>query len=173
MLFKINSKLVISTSRKPSQITRRFAQFLKHYFNGIYINRGKSSFSKVVNQSKQYENSTLIIITETKGNPSSVNIYDLEKDSENPKSSIYINVSLPQENNKINTNSDDIIIINKSADLEELFSECEIIKPNEKIRENCIIIRDDEKEFISASFIDKNCEDTKFKVYIKGFKSNK
>lgn len=170
MLFKINSKLVISTSRKPSQITRRFAQFLKHYFNGVYINRGKASFSKVINQAKQYENSLLFIITETKGNPSSINIYNLEKDDENPQSSIYINVSLPQENNKINTLSDNIIIINKSSDLDELFSECEVIKSAEKIKENCVIIRDNEKEFISASFIDKKGEDTKFKVYIKGFK---
>lgn len=172
MLFKINSKLVISTSRKPSQITRRFAQFLKHYFNGIYINRGKSSFSKVVNQAKQYENTILLIITETKGNPSSINIYNLEKDSENPQSSIYVNVSLPQENKKINTNSEEIIIINKSSDFEEFFSKCEVIKSNEKIKENCIIIHDDEKDFISASFIDKKGENTKFKLYIKGFKLN-
>ena len=169
MLFRINSKLVISTSRKPSQITRRFAQFLKHYFNGIYINRGKSSFSKVVNQAKQHENSLLLVITETKGNPSSINVYDLEKDSQNPKSSIYVNVSLPQDNNKVNTN-DEIVVVNKSAELEELFSECEVIKSSDKIKENCIIIRDDEKEFISASFIDKNGKDTKFKVYVKGFK---
>ena len=172
MLFKINSKLVISTSRKPSQITRRFAQFLKHYFNGVYINRGKSSFSKVINQAKNYENSLLMIITETKGNPSSINIYDLEKDSQNPKTSIYINVSLPQENNKVNTVSEEIIFINKSATLEELFSDCEIIKSNEKIKENCIIIQDNENELISAKFIDKKGADTKFKVYIKGFKLN-
>lgn len=170
MLFKINSKLVISTSRKPSQITRRFAQFLKHYFNAIYINRGKSSFNKVVNQSKQYENSLLLIITETKGNPSSINIYNLEEDMENPVKSIYINVSLPQENNKINTNSNDIVFINKVKEFDEFFNSCETIHPDEKIKENCVIIRDDEKEFVSASFIDKNGEDTKFKVYVKGFK---
>lgn len=168
MLFKVNSKLVISTSRKPSQITRRFAQFLKHYFNGTYINRGKSSFSKVVNQAKQYENALLVIITETKGNPSSLNVYNLEKDSENPVSSLYLTVSLPQENNKVNTDSE-IIIINKSSDFEEFLSGCEVIKSDEKIKENCIVIQDDEK-FVSASFFDKKGEDTNFKMYIKGFK---
>lgn len=169
MLFKINSKLVISTSRKPSQITRRFAQFLKHYFNGLYINRGKSSFNKVINQAKQEENSLLLIITETKGNPSSINIYNLEKNSENPIKSIYINVSLPQNNNKVNTTSNEIVFINKSREIDELFSNCEIIKSDEKIHENCVIIRDTE-ELISANFIDKKGNDTKFKVYIKGFK---
>lgn len=170
MLFKVNSKLVISTSRKPSQITRRFAQFLKHYFNGVYINRGKSSFSKVVNQAKQYDNSLLIIITETKGNPSSLNVYDLEKDSENPVSSLYLTVSLPQENNKVNTN-DEIIIINKSSEFEEFLSELDVVNVDDKVKENCIVVRDDEK-FICASFFDKKGEDTKFKVYIKGFKIN-
>ncbi|HIH35059.1 MAG TPA: hypothetical protein HA277_05135 [Methanosphaera sp.] len=169
MLFKINSNLVISTSRKPSQITRRFAQFLKHYFNGIYINRGKSSFSKVVNQAKQYDDALLIIITETKGNPSSLNVYNLEKDSEKPVSSLYLTVSLPQENNKVNTN-DEIIIINKSSEFEEFLSECEVIKSDEKIKENCIVVQDDEK-VICASFFDKKGEDTKFKIYIKGFKT--
>lgn len=170
MLFKINSKLVISTSRKPSQITRRFAQFLKHYFDAVYINRGKSSFTKIINQAKQYENSLLVIITETKGNPSSINIYDVEQDIENPMGSLYINVSLPQENSKINTNSNEICVINKVKDFDEFFQYSEAITVDEKIRKNCIIVRDDEKEFISASFIDKNGENTKFKVYIKGFR---
>ena len=170
MLFKIDSNMVISTSRKPSQITRRFAQFLKHYFNAVYINRGKSSFNKIVNKAKQYDNSILLVITETKGNPSSINIYNLDKDSENPLRSIYITVSLPQENDKINTDSNDIIVVNKSGEIDELFSGCEVIKTYEKIKSNCIIVRDDEKEFVSARFIDKKGEDTKFKVYIKGFK---
>lgn len=173
MLFKIDSKLVISTSRKPSQITRRFAQFLKHYFNAVYINRGKASFTKIVNQAKQYDNSLLLIITETKGNPSSINVYNIGKDSENPVRSIYITVSLPSENNKVNTNSEDIVFINKVKDFDEFFNECENINPDEKVRENCVIVRDDEKEFVNATFIDKKGNDTKFKVYVKGFKAAK
>lgn len=173
MLFKINSKLVISTSRKPSQITRRFAQFLKHYFDAVYINRGKSSFTKIINQAKQYENSLLVIITETKGNPSSINIYDVEQDIENPMGSLYINVSLPQENSKINTNPKEICVISKVKDFDEFFQYSEAVTVDEKIRKNCIIVRDDEKDFISASFIDKKGENTKFKVYIKGFRIEK
>lgn len=172
MLYKINSKLVISTSRKPTQITRRFAQFLKHYFNAVYINRGKASFNKVVNQARNYENSLLIIITETKGNPSSINIYDLNSDAENPRSSIYINVSLPQENNKVLTNSSDIVCINKVRQLDELFHNYESFKSDEKIKNNCIVIEDYDDKLFSAKFIDKKGLDTKFKVYIKGFKLN-
>lgn len=170
MLYKVNSKLVISTSRKPTQITRRFAQFLKHYFNVSYINRGKSSFKKIVNQAINDENELLLIITETKGNPSSINIYDLEKDSENPRSNVYITVSLPKDNNKINTDSSSIVFINKARKLDDLFTNYEIFKSDEKIKSNCIVIEDYEDEMFKASFIDKKGLDTNFKVYIKGFK---
>lgn len=172
MLYKVNSKLVISTSRKPTQITRRFAQFLKHYFNAVYINRGKSSFTKVVNQARSIDNSLLLIITETKGNPSSINVYDLNEDAENPRSSVYINVSLPQENHKVNTDSSELVFINKARDLDELFGNYESFKSNEKIRSNCIVIKDYDDGLFSANFIDKKGLDTKFKVYIKGFKLN-
>ena len=91
MIFTISSNLIITTSRKPSQITRRFAQFLKHYFNATYINRGKTSFNKIKNQVP--DESKLVIINETKGNPSSINVYDIGIDSENPLYSLYVNVS--------------------------------------------------------------------------------
>ena len=173
MLFKINSNIVISTSRKPSQITRRFAQFLKHYFNAVYINRGKTSFNKVVNQAKQYENSLLLIITETKGNPSSINVYDLSSACEVPSRSIYITVSIPQENNKVNTSKDSIVFINKAHSLDELFENCEVVKTDERIKNNCVVIADDDdRDLVCASFVDKNGDDTKFKVYVKGFKCN-
>lgn len=170
MLYEVNSKLVISTSRKPTQITRRFAQFLKHYYNAVYINRGKSSFSKVVNQAKSYDDSLLLVITETKGNPSSINVYDLNDDAENPRSSIYINVSLPQENSKINTQSSDIVFINKTRKLDELFENYDSFKSKDKIKTNCVIFEDYEDDITRASFIDKKGLDTNFKVYIKGFK---
>lgn len=170
MLYNVNYKFVISTSRKPTQITRRFAQFLKHYFNAVYINRGKSSFSKIVNQAKSYENSLLLVITETKGNPSSVNVYDLGVDAENPCCSIYINVSLPQENSSVNTDSSAIVLINKARGLDDLFVDMSSFKSGEKIRSNCIVIRDYEDNMYSADFIDKKGLDTDYRVYIKGFK---
>lgn len=170
MLYKVDSKLVISTSRKPTQITRRFAQFLKHYFDAVYINRGKSSFSKIVNQARNYDNSLLLVITETKGNPSSINVYDLDEDVMNPRSSVYINISLPQENNRVNTNSSDIVFVNKAGGLDDLFKYHEGFKSYERIKSNCIVIEDFEDELFIARFIDNKGLDTKFKVYIKGFK---
>ena len=77
---------------------------------------------------------------------------------------------MPKTNSKINTDGESIVIINKAHNLEELFLDCENIKVDEKIKNNCIIIKDNENEYASVSFIDKKGNDTKFKVYVKGFK---
>ena len=171
MLYKLNSRLVITTSRKPSQMTRTFSQFLNHFLNATYFNRGKASFTKVVNQTRQYDTSLLVVINQTKGNPSSINVYNLEDSTSEACFSIYVNVSLPRESNKINTVKEDLVLINKCESLKEL---CELLEPvdsNQKIRENCILLSDNEN--MNARFFDKNSEDTGFKVYIKGFKINK
>ena len=170
MLYKLNAPLFITTSRKPSQMTRTFSQFLNHFLNATYFNRGKSSFTKVVNQTRQHDTSFLVIVNQTKGNPSSINVYDIEKSTDESLFSIYVNVSLPKESNKINTVKEDLVLINKCESSEEL---CELLEPvdtHDKIRENCIVLSDNEN--MNARFFDKNAEDTGFKVYIKGFKIN-
>lgn len=173
MIFTIDSNIIITTSRKPSQITRRFAQFIKHYFNATYINRGKTSFNKIVNQIDE-DNSKLVVVTETKGNPSSINVYDTKIDSQNPLYSLYINVSLPQSNSNINVDSNNIIVISKTKALDELNEMFISFKPSEKIKTNCIIIKDDDKKdnVANVTFIDKKGLDTKYKIYIKGFNIN-
>lgn len=172
MIFQIDTSMIITTSRKPSQITRRLAQFLKHYFNIPYINRGKTSFNKIVNQTKAEDIKNLVIITETKGNPSSINIYDLEKSSETPFLSFYINTSIPSNKRTINVDSNDIYIINKAKSLSDINMLFREIKPDMKITRNCIICRDTEHENAMAeiTFIDKNGKNTDYKIYVNGYK---
>lgn len=172
MIYTIKSDLIITTSRKPSQITRRFAQFIKHYFDATYINRGKMSFRKITNTAKQADNSMLLILTETKGNPSSIDIYDIKKDDENPIANLYFNISIPSQNNRINVNPSEIFIINKSNSLNELFERFTKINTTEHIDKNCILIKDDEENLANITFIDKNGDDCKYKIYLKGFDLN-
>lgn len=174
MILKLNSNLIITTSRKPSQNTRRFAQFLKHYFDCPYLNRGKQSFNKMINLSKGYKDSLLLVLTETKGNPSNIDVYDINKDSENPLYNIYINVSLPKENKRINVNPEEIVFINKTnhlKSLNELFTE---IKVNERVKNNYIVILDDDKNdsVVKIEFIDKTGENTNYSIYVKGLNDN-
>ncbi|RAP47479.1 MAG: hypothetical protein BZ136_06215 [Methanosphaera sp. rholeuAM74] len=169
MIYTLDFRLIITTSRKPSQITRRFAQFLKHYFNATYITRGKTSFKKIQYQSR-IENHLLLVINQTKGNPSSIDVYDCNS-SDDAIGSIYLTLSIPQENERINVDSDSIMIINKN-DLIELPSQLVTsYDVKERIKSNCIIIDDDIKNDSKAciSFIDKNSADTKYYVYINGY----
>ncbi len=173
MLFKIDSNILITTSRKPSQITRRFAQFLKHFLQSTYVNRGKTSFNKLINQTINEGFNGLLVITETKGNPSAINIYNTDISKKDPIYTIYINVSLPKENKTINTN-DTIVVNNKSKALSELNDIFEVYKPLEKINENCIVISDntENNNIALASFIDQNKNKLRYKVYITGFNIN-
>lgn len=175
MILRIDSNLTITTSRKPSQITRRFAQFLKHYFDAVYINRGKSNFNKIINQLRMNNKTKLLVITETKGNPSSVNLYDIEMDVKKPQVSIFLNVSLPHNNKKINVDSENIVFINKAKTLNEINNLFIPYETREKIKTNCIISRDYDDENIIAiiTFFDKKGIDTKYKLYIKEYKINK
>lgn len=174
MIFQINNNINITTSRKPSQKTRRLAQFLKHYFNFNYINRGKTSLSKLKNQTQTDNKHILIIINETKGNPSSINIYDLNLVEDEPVYSLYINVSLPENNTKINVNSKEIYILNKAKSMRafnELFKE---VKPEEKLKTNIVTVLDykENDNIAKVEFIDKHANTLKYKLYIKSFKIN-
>lgn len=169
MLYSIESKLIITTSRKPSQITRRFAQFIRHYFGAYYINRGKMSFSKVILKAKENENTLLLILNETKGNPSSIDVYDVSVDDEKPFLNLNFTISLPSQNNRINTDSNNILFIDKNKKLNSLLEVFVNVDVDEHIKENCVIIKDSEDNMADIMFIDKDGNDTGYKIFLKGF----
>jgi U3 small nucleolar ribonucleoprotein protein IMP4 len=173
MLYTIESKLIITTSRKPSQITRRFAQFIKHYFGASYINRGKMSFSKVIFKAKEEENTLLLILNETKGNPSSIDVYNVSVDDENPFLNLNFTISLPSSNNRINTDINNIFFINKNNKLDDLFDLFVSVDVDEHIDNNCVVVKSSEDNLADIIFIDRNANDTRYKIFLKGFNINK
>jgi len=62
--------MYITTSRKPSQKTRRLAKFLSKVFLSIYENRGKKSISEVVARADSLGEKRVMIVKEHHGNPS-------------------------------------------------------------------------------------------------------
>ena len=68
--------MLISTSRKPSQKTRKFCKNLSHTFNYPYTNRGKSSIHDLLVKAKQTDENGLILVYEIKGNPSKITFLD-------------------------------------------------------------------------------------------------
>jgi U3 small nucleolar ribonucleoprotein protein IMP4 len=90
--------MLITTSRKPSPRTRSFARNLERIFNSKYVNRGKMSMRDVFIKSRElgYRNST--VISEIKGNPSRIEVFDLEGA---PVLSVDITVSNPLGSGRI------------------------------------------------------------------------
>ncbi len=68
--------MLISTSRKPSQKTRKFCKNLSHTLNYNYTNRGKSSIHDLLVKCKQLDENGLILVYEIKGNPSKITFLD-------------------------------------------------------------------------------------------------
>ena len=71
-------KVLISTSRKPSQKTRTFCKNLSHAFGFDYTNRGKSSLRDMLVKASQMNHDTLLLVYQIKGNPSKLTFYDLK-----------------------------------------------------------------------------------------------
>ncbi|MDD1775398.1 MAG: ribosomal biogenesis protein, partial [Methanobacterium sp.] len=90
--------MLITTSRKPSPRTRSFARNLERIFNSKYVNRGKMSMRDVFIKSRELGYRNSIVISEIKGNPSRIEVFDLEGD---PVLSVDITVSNPLGSGRI------------------------------------------------------------------------
>lgn len=73
--------MLITTSRKPSPRTRSFTRSLERVSNSKYINRGKMSMRDVLLKSRDIGYSKIAVISETKGNPSRIEFYNIDGDS--------------------------------------------------------------------------------------------
>jgi U3 small nucleolar ribonucleoprotein protein IMP4 len=70
--------MLITTSRKPSQRTRSFCRNLERVLNSKYVNRGKMSIRDVMIKSIQLKFKSTAIVSESKGNPSRIDLYDAD-----------------------------------------------------------------------------------------------
>lgn len=70
--------MLITTSRKPSPRTRSFVKSLERVFNSKSINRGKMSMRDVLLKSKVSGYTKTAVVSEMKGNPSRIDLYDPE-----------------------------------------------------------------------------------------------
>lgn len=75
------TQIVISTSRKPSQRTRSLCKELQILLpEAVYIQRGKSSFERLLQDSEGEKAQLLLLIGERSGNPGRLDLYQLEDD---------------------------------------------------------------------------------------------
>ncbi|WNY26885.1 hypothetical protein [Methanolapillus ohkumae] len=82
--------LFMTSSRKPSQKTKILCKKLALFFDAAYMNRGKTSFSDILESAS---GSVLLVVGEFHGNPGSLSFYDA---GGKPFLSVYVSESYPE-----------------------------------------------------------------------------
>jgi len=67
--------MLISTSRKPSQKTRKFCKNFAHATDSTSVNRGKMNMRELLLRALDEDEVNLAIVNEIKGNPSRITFY--------------------------------------------------------------------------------------------------
>ena len=67
--------MLISTSRKPSQKTRKFCKNFSHATVSSYVNRGKMNMRELLLKAWELGEVNIAVVHEIKGNPSRITFY--------------------------------------------------------------------------------------------------
>lgn len=67
--------MLISTSRKPSQKTRKFCKNFSHATGSSYVNRGKMNMRELLLKALELGEVNIAVVHEIKGNPSRITFY--------------------------------------------------------------------------------------------------
>ena len=67
--------MLISTSRKPSQKTRKFCKTLARTTDSTSVNRGKMNMRELLLKALELDEINVAVVNEIKGNPSKITFY--------------------------------------------------------------------------------------------------
>ena len=153
--------MLISTSRKPSQKTRKFCKNLAHALGSTSVNRGKMNMRELLLKALQLDEFNLAIVNEIKGNPSKITFY-----SNKGEVLLVILISASIENERLNIAPSKLRIV---SDIDELNVLGEIldIELAENADCNYIHITANEDLVAKINFINKFGDKTKFKNKVK------
>ena len=143
--------MLISTSRKPSQNTRKFCKNLKHATGSEYVNRGKSSIRDILLKSAVSGNDSTALVYEIKGNPSKITFYSRAKEV------LSILVTVKTQNTRLHINPDNLTV---KCDVPRLSILAELLGADleDNPRDNYLYIHEytdqDEDEYIEKDYVD-------------------
>jgi hypothetical protein len=86
--------MYITTSRKPSDATRKLARLLSNFL-GIYENRGKKSIADIVTRADELGYSRVVMLSERRGNPDSLSFIKVAEEWSWMDPEIMISVKQP------------------------------------------------------------------------------
>lgn len=154
--------MLISTSRKPSQKTRKFCKNFSHATGSSYVNRGKMNMHELLLKALELGEVNLAVVHEIKGNPSRITFYSNKGEV---LLVILINVSLTNE--RLHIAPKDLTIV---SEVEKLNPLSEIFKFPlvEKDNANFIKITKGNDDLVAKiNFINKFEEQIPFQINVR------
>ncbi|WP_407423271.1 ribonucleotide-diphosphate reductase subunit beta [Methanobrevibacter sp.] len=153
--------MLISTSRKPSQKTRKFCKTLARSTDSTSVNRGKMNMRELLLKALELDEFNLAIVNELKGNPSKITFY-----SNKGEVLLVILVSASVENETLNMAPSQLKIVSEVERLNVL-SEILDMELVDKAEDNCILISSSDDLVAKINFINKFGEKNKFQINVK------
>ena len=141
--------MLISTSRKPSQKTRKFCKTLARSTDSTSVNRGKMNMRELLLKALELDEFNLAVVNEIKGNPSKITFY-----SNKGEILLVILISASVENETLNMAPSQLKIVSEVERLNVL-SEILDIELVDKAEDNCILISNSDDLVAKINFINK------------------
>lgn len=143
--------MLISTSRKPAQNTRKFCKNLMHATGSEYVNRGKSSIRDVLLKSAILGHNSTAFVYEIKGNPSKITFYS------RAEKVLSILVTVTTQNTRLHINPKNLKV---KCEVDELSGIAELIdaefddNPSENYLHIHKYTEEDEEEYEEKDYVD-------------------
>ncbi len=154
--------MLISTSRKPSQKTRKFCKTLARTTDSTSVNRGKMNMRELLLKALELDEINLAVVNEIKGNPSKITFY-----SNKGEVLLVLLISVSMENNeKLNIAPSQLKIVS-SFDKLNVLSDILDIELVDMAEDNFIIISQHQDLVAKINFVNKFGEKLKFQINVK------
>ena len=153
--------MLVSTSRKPSQKTRKFCKNLAHSTGSTSVNRGKMNMRELLLKALELDEFNLAVVNEIKGNPSKITFYSNKGDI-----LLVILIGASLEFDKLNIAPSKLKIVSQVKKLDVL-SEILDIELVDNAEDNYILISSDDDLIAKINFINKFGDKTNFQINVK------
>ena len=154
--------MLISTSRKPSQKTRKFCKNLARATGSTSVNRGKMNMRELLLKALEVDEFNLAIVNEIKGNPSKITFY-----SNKGEVLLVLLISITMDNReKLNIAPSQLKMVS-SFDKLNVLSDILDIELVDRAEDNFIIVSQDENLVAKINFVNKFGDKLNFQINVK------
>ena len=153
--------MLISTSRKPSQKTRKFCKNLARVTGSTSVNRGKMNMHELLLKALEVDEYNLAVVNEIKGNPSRISFFSNKGEL---LLTVLIGVTMDSEKTNIAPSQLKIVSEVKKLDVLSDILDLDLV---DNADENYILISKSEDSPARIHFINKFGDKLKFQINVK------